>query len=265
MSFWEHLDAMRGVMLKGAMLIAVLCVVLFVFMPTIFHCVLLAPCRADFPLYSLWSRLPTLPGGEGWGNLGEPISLVNLDLTAPLLLHFSAAFWLSLILALPMLLGLALAFVYPGLYKHERKMARIGAVGVSTMFYIGVAAGYMVVFPLTLRFLHGYQADIDVPNTISITSYMHTLMTLCVGMGLLFELPLVAWLLGRCGLLEREFFHRFRRHAIVAIIIVAAIITPTSDPFTLMVVFTPTYMLWEAGAWLVPKSQPKPVADEQNI
>lgn len=253
MTFWEHVDALRGVLLKGAALTLVLCVVLFAFMPTIFHSVILAPCRPDFPLYSLLRQLPVLPGMEGVTNVDSEVHLINIDLSAPLLLHFSTAFWMSILLALPALLGLAYSFIKPGLYAMERRYARLGVATLAIMFYIGVAVGYMLVFPLTLRFLAGYQVSVDVPNTISLASYMHTMMMLCLSMGLVFELPLAAWLLGKCGILHREFFSRYRRHAVVILLLIAAIITPTSDPFTLMVVFLPVYMLWEAAALLVPR------------
>lgn len=264
MSFWEHLDALRGVVLKGAMLTVALCVVLFIFMPEIFHTVILAPCRPDFPLYSLLNCLPAMQGFSGGGQAGTAVSVVNLDLAAPLLLHCSTALWLAVILAIPALMGLAMSFIKPGLYKQEQKTMRIGMTALTVMFYLGVATGYMVVFPVSLQFLYSYHVSADVPNTISLTSYMDTLMTLSLGMGLLFELPLAAWLLGRLGLLHRGFFHRYRRHAVVALIVLAAIITPTTDPFTLMIVFLPSYLLWEAGAMLVPPAKSK-ITDNEPI
>jgi sec-independent protein translocase protein TatC len=118
-----------------------------------------------------------------------------------------------------------------------------------------VAVGYFVVFPLAVRFLSDYQLSALIPNQISITSYMDMFNTTVLMMGLVFELPLLAWLLGHIGLLTRGFFNRYRRHAIVALLILAAVITPTGDPFTLFVVFLPIYVLWELSAFLVPKKQ----------
>ena len=124
------------------------------------------------------------------------------------------------------------------------------------MFYLGVAAGYYLVFPLTVRFLADYQLSDLVPNVISLDSYTDTFVTIVFLMGVVFELPLLAWLLGRMGLLTRRFFSLYRRHAIVALMILAAVITPTGDPFTLFAVFIPIYLLWEFSAMLVPKSVP---------
>jgi len=124
------------------------------------------------------------------------------------------------------------------------------------MFYLGVAVGYYLVFPLTVRFLSDYQLSELVPNVISLDSYTDTFVTIVFLMGVVFELPLLAWLLGRMGLLTRNFFALYRRHAIVALLVLAAVITPTGDPFTLFAVFIPIYLLWEFSATLVPKSAP---------
>ncbi len=115
--------------------------------------------------------------------------------------------------------------------------------------------GYFMVFPITLRFLADYHVSEAIPNQISLDSYIDTFLMLVLMMGIVFELPLVAWLLGKLHLLHRQFFGRYRRHAVVALLLLAAIITPTGDPFTLGIVFLPIYLLYEASAMLVP-SQP---------
>ena len=122
------------------------------------------------------------------------------------------------------------------------------------MFYLGVTIGYFLVFPLTLRFLADYQLSESIPNTISIDSYMDNFLVIVLMMGTVFELPLLAWLLGKMGFLTRGFFSKYRRHAIVALLIDAALITPTGDPFTLFVVFMPIYGLWEFSSRLVKAS-----------
>lgn len=112
--------------------------------------------------------------------------------------------------------------------------------------------GYFIVFPVTLRFLAEYQVSASVPNQISLDSYMDNFLMMIFVMGLVFELPLLAWLLGKLGLVTRDMFRSYRRHAIVVLLVLAALITPTGDPFTLMVVFLPLYLLWEIGAMVVP-------------
>lgn len=109
-------------------------------------------------------------------------------------------------------------------------------------------------FPLTVRFLAGYQLSASVPNVISLDSYMNTFFTLVLLMGVIFEMPLLAWVLGRMHLLTRAFFDRYRRHAVVGLLILAAIVTPTGDPFTLLAVFAPVYCVWELGRYMVPRA-----------
>ena len=122
------------------------------------------------------------------------------------------------------------------------------------MFYTGACVSYFIVFPLTLRFLAGYQLSSLIPNVISIDSYIDTFTGLTLIMGLTFELPVAAWIAGRLGIINRSVFQRYRRHAIVALLIVAALITPTGDPLTLSIVFLPLYILWEISALMVPSA-----------
>lgn len=119
------------------------------------------------------------------------------------------------------------------------------------MFIIGVLLGYFLIFPLTLRFLGTYQVSSEVENMISIQSYIGTFMMMNLLMGIVFELPVLCWLLGRLGLLDSAIMRRFRKHAIVAILIIAAIITPTSDIFTLMLVALPIWLLYEISIYVV--------------
>ncbi len=113
------------------------------------------------------------------------------------------------------------------------------------MFMIGVAVSYLLIFPLTFRFLGTYQVSVDVANMVTLQSYMSTLMMMSLTMGVVFELPVVIWLLSRMGIVSSGFLRKYRRHAIVIILVIAAVITPTSDIFTLLLVSLPMYMLYE--------------------
>jgi hypothetical protein len=113
------------------------------------------------------------------------------------------------------------------------------------MFMIGVAVSYLLIFPLTFRFLGTYQVSVDVANMVTLQSYMSTLMMMSLTMGVVFELPVVIWLLSRMGIVSSGFLRKYRRHAIVIILVFAAVITPTSDIFTLLLVSLPMYMLYE--------------------
>jgi len=250
MSFWDHLDELRKVLVRMVVVFIIASVLMFVFMPELFDAVILAPCRGSFPLYRLFDAISP-------GSMPQDfnVSLVNIQLASQLFVHLTASGYGALLLTFPVQLYLLYGFVSPGLYQNEKRNAGMAFVFGTVMFYVGVVVGYYLVFPLTLRFLATYQLSELIPNTITLDSYMDNFTMICLLMGAMFELPLLAWILGRFGVVTREFFSKYRRHAIVALLIVAALITPTGDPFTLMIVFVPIYLLYELSVLVVPKKE----------
>lgn len=254
-SFWDHLDVLRGVLVRILVVTGVVAVGAFVCMPWIFDHVIMAPCQPDFPIYALFNKI---------AGLADPdfhVDVVSIELASQLFVHFSAACWTALIIAFPIIIFLLWGFISPALYPSEKRGIRKAFLFGNFMFYLGVAMGYFLVFPLAVRFLATYQLSDAIRPIVSLNSYMDNFFTLLLMMGAVFELPLLAWLLGKMGLLTRDFFGHYRRYAIVVLLIVAAIITPTGDPFTLFLVFLPIYALWEASARLVP---PAEVIDHEN-
>lgn len=250
MSFWEHLDDLRKVLFRMVVVFVIAAVAMFVIMPDIFDAVILAPCRGSFPTYRLFNYFTpdTVPADF-------TVSLMNIQLASQLFVHMTASGYGALLVTFPVLIYLLYGFVAPALYKNEKKYTRAAFLFGTGMFYIGILLGYFLVFPITLRFLATYQLSDLIPNTITLDSYMDNFTMICLIMGAMFELPLLAWILGKFGLLSRKLFFTYRRHAIVALLIVAALITPTGDPFTLMIVFIPIYILYEISAWLVPANK----------
>lgn len=259
MSFWDHIDALRAVLVRIVVVLVVMTLGLFFVMPSIFDSVILAPCHGDFVLYRLFERMTSsVPWLPQFSTDGFHVELINIKLASQFFIHMSTSFWLALVLTFPIVLYFLWTFVAPALYPKEKKGVKTAFLVGCVMFFIGVAVGYFVVFPVTLRFLADYHVSQMVPNQISLDSYMDTFLMLIFIMGIIFELPLMAWLLGTLGVLHRDFFRTYRRHAVVALLVLAAIITPTGDPFTLMVVFLPIYLLYEVSAYLVPASVPTP-------
>ena len=127
--------------------------------------------------------------------------------------------------------------------------------GGYAMFLTGVLVSYFLVFPLTFRFLGTYQVRGDVENMIALESYISTLLTMSLAMGIVFEIPVLSWLFAKLGFLTAGFMRRYRKHAIVAILVVAAVITPTSDVFTLLIVSLPMWLLYEVSIWIVHRSR----------
>ena len=154
-------------------------------------------------------------------------------------------------------------FVSPALYPGEMRGVRKALCVGTVMFFVGVLLGYFMVWPLTLRFLSTYQLSTLIENQISLNSYIDNFMMLVLCMGLAFELPLVTWLLSLLGLVNRAFLRRYRRHAAVVIVILAAVITPTGDPFTLSVVAIPLYLLYELSILMV-KDKPQDTEERRE-
>lgn len=247
MSFWDHLDALRGVLVR-VLVVAVLAAVLaFCFKDELFA-VVLAPKDAGFVTYRL---LGLASGWVGGGMDAFSVKLINTGLANQFVLHMQTALCAGVIIASPYALYQLFRFVSPALYENERRYA-VGVVGWGyALFLTGVAVSYFLVFPLTFRFLGTYQVSGEVANMITLQSYLSTLLTMCLSMGIVFEIPILCWLFAKLGFINAAFMRRYRRHAVVLILVVAAVITPTSDVFTLLVVSLPMWLLYEASIWIV--------------
>lgn len=257
MTFWDHLEALRWMLVRVFSALGIFIIGGFAFIPWIFEQVIMAPIDNQFFLYrwlaKMSEQVAIMPD-----DLTRPfhVSIINIRLSSQFFLHMSLSFWLALLITFPYLVYEVWKFICPALYENERKSMRFTFVFGTVMFFIGCVVGYSVVFPLTLRFLYNYQLSASISNQLSLDSYMDNFLMLVFMMGIVFELPLVSMLLGKIGILHRGFFSTYRSHAVVALLVVAAFITPSSDPFTLMAVFTPIYILWELSAFLV-KPAPK--------
>lgn len=249
MTFWDHLDALRAVLVKVVAVVVAFSIVAFLFKEELFS-IVLAPKDAGFITYR-W--LGFLDGifSSGENDHGFSVQLINTGLAQQFLIHMKTAMCAGVFCASPYILYQLFRFVSPALYADERRYA-VTVVGSGyLMFMVGVLISYFLIFPLTFRFLGTYQVAADVDNLISLESYMSTLIVMCLSMGLVFEMPVLSWLFGKLGFLSADFMRRYRRHAIVIILIVAAVITPTSDIFTLLVVSLPMWLLYEVSILLV--------------
>lgn len=265
MSFWGHIDALRKVLLRIAVVVVILTSLFFAFMNDIFDQIILAPCRGNFILYRLFNLITSqsslLPD---FSTEGFHVELINIQLASQFFIHMTTSFWLGIVFSFPIIIYMLWGFIKPALYHGEQRGIKKVFFFGNIMFYIGIAVGYFVVFPVTLRFLAEYQVSQLVPNQISLDSYMDNFLVMIFIMGLIFELPLLAWALSSIGMLNRSFFRKYRRHAIVVLLIFAAVITPTGDPFTLMVVFLPLFILFEISAFFVKPAPPEEPEDEDD-
>lgn len=259
-SFWDHLDVLRAAVVKSLLVAVVFGIVAFCFKETLFA-VILAPKDADFITYRLLYALSGLVTQADAQDF--LVKLINTGLAEQFIIHMKAALCAGILCASPYILYLLFRFVSPALYVNERKYVVRVVGGGYAMFALGVAVSYFLIFPLTFRFLGTYQVSGEVENLISLQSYISTLMTMSLAMGLVFEIPILSWLFAKLGFLSADFMRRYRKHAIVAILVVAAIITPTSDVFTLSLVALPMWLLYEVSIFIVNKTANKDTRTEK--
>lgn len=242
MSFWEHLDALRSTLFRIAVVTLVLAGVAFVCKDELFD-VILAPGSDHFITYRVLERVSDwLPGGGD--SMYFDVRLINTGLADQFVIHMKAALYVGLLAASPYALYQLFRFVSPALYVHERHYAlRVTGCGY-LMFMTGVALCYFLIFPFTFRFLGTYQVSSKVVNMITLQSYMDTLLMMSLLMGIVFEIPILSWLFAKLGFLSEAYMRRYSKHAVVIILTVAAVITPTSDIFTLLLVSLPIYLLY---------------------
>lgn len=242
MTFWNHLDALRSCIIKAIVVVVVFGVLAFILKEQLFD-IVLAPRSSDFVTYKVMGTEPF------------HINLMNTGLTEQFVIHMKTALYAGLLAASPYVLYLIFGFIAPALYSSERKYVAQATFSAYAMFIIGTLVNYFIVFPLTVRFLGTYQVSADVRNMLTLQSYIDTLLSMTFVMGVVFELPVVSWLLARIGILNHKLMTAYRRHAIVAILIIAAIITPTGDVFTLLIVSLPIWLLYEASILVVKRSE----------
>ena len=237
-TFWEHLDVLRWVILRSLGVAVIFAITAFCLKDWLFA-VVLAPRTSDFITFRLLGVDPF------------SVHLMNTGLTEQFMTHMRVAMYAGVLCAAPYIIYELFRFVSPGLYAGERRAGFWIVTSGYVMFMMGTLLNYLLIFPLTVRFLGTYQVSADVDNMLTLQSYIDTLISMSLVMGVIFELPVVCAILGKMGFINGSLMSRYRRHAIVAILIVAAIITPTTDVFTLCIVSLPIWLLYEASILLV--------------
>ncbi len=248
MSFWDHLDVLRGTLFRSLGAVCLCSVLGFVFKDLLFDGIVLAPSRPDFCIYRLL----------GWS---FSMQLINVEVSAQFFVHLKAAFAVGVVLAFPYVVWELWRFLEPALYAGEKRPVRL-AFSLSTgLFYLGVAVGYFIVLPVCLQFFMNYTVSDTVANTITIGSYMSMFFSMVLLIGIAFEFPSVMLVLNRLGVLGRETLQKGRRYAVVVVLVLSALITP-ADPFSMFVLAFPLYFLYELSILLCSKSVERPEADE---
>lgn len=242
LTFWGHLDVLRQVLWRCLLAVAVTSLAVFFGKDWIFGWIL-APCNPDFLTYR-W--LNTVTGAFADFRL----QLISTELSAQFQAHLQIALELGLLLASPFILWQLFGFIAPALYEKERHFAGIIFPATYLLFFTGIIVNYFLLFPIALHFLGTYQVSETITNSITLSSYINSFTSMTFTMGLIFELPVVIWLLGKTGLMSAATLRHYRRHAFVAIMILAAFVTPP-DIFTMFLVTVPLYLLFEVSIHLI--------------
>lgn len=244
MTFWDHLEDLRKSIFRYAAVYIIVAVALFFFKDFLFDEIILAPTDKEFWLYSLLG-------------LNFSLSLVNIEVSAQFLIHMKTTFICALILTFPYLVYELWRFIAPALYEREKKAVRGSFVFAGVLFYTGLAVGYSIILPLMINFFAGYQVSPDVPNTFSLSSYISLLTSTVMIFGIVFEFPTVIAALSALGIVTKQTLKQYRRHAICAVVVLAALITPSGDPFSLLVCTVPLYLLYEFSILICKKGVPE--------
>jgi len=248
MSFWDHLEALRWTVFRSAIAIMAVAIVLFCFKNILFG-VVLAPTQPDFIVYQLLG-------------LDSGLTLINTEVAAQFMVHLKVSFIGGLIIAFPYILFEIWKFIAPALYEKEKRSVRGAFLFASVLFYLGLVVGYYMVLPLMVNFFHSYSVSGDVTNMINLNSYISTFSSSVLLFGIVFEFPTVVAILSRMGIVTRKMMMKGWRYAILAVIVLAAMITPSGDLVSLAIVSMPLFILY-AFSILVCKS-PKPKAEEET-
>ncbi len=231
MSFWDHLDVLRGTLFRSALSVFLASIVMFCFKDFLFGKVILAPSRPDFFMYRIL-------GG------GVSMQLINTEVSAQFFVHLKVSFICGLVIAFPYIIYEIWKFIAPALYDNEMRAVTKAFLGSALLFYAGVATGFCLIFPVTLSFFQGYTVSDAIANTITLNSYISMFSSMVILFGIVFEFPVLIAILSNMGIVTREMLTKYRKHAFVGVLIVAAVITP-ADPFSMLIAAAPLYLLYE--------------------
>lgn len=244
MSFLEHLEELRWHIIRSIVAIFVFMIIAFIFKGYLFDKIILAPKNPEFITNRLFCELGQLLNTSALCINTKHLNLINIKMSGQLTTHIAVAMVAGLILAFPVILWEFWQFFKPALHANEAKYAKGAVTAASLLFFTGVLFGFFLLAPLSFHFLGSYEISPEVTNQINVRSYIGTLTSICLATGLVFELPIVAFFLTKIGVITPQFMRKYRKHAIVIIFIVAAIITPP-DVFSQMLVAIPLLILYE--------------------
>ena len=244
MSFFDHLEALRWHLIRSALAIVVFTILAFSFYTWIYNNIIMAPSKPDFWTFRMMCGLGAFLHRDMCPDKIN-IHLINTEMAGQFTLMIDSSLMIGLVLAIPYALYELWRFIKPALHEKERKAASGFVFYASILFMSGVLFGYYIITPVSLNFLAGFTVSTSIENLFSVDSYMSSVSTLTLATGLVFELPILVYILANLGILTPKFMRETRRYAIVIILIIAAVVTPTPDMLTMTVVAIPLLLLYE--------------------
>ncbi len=252
MSFFDHIDVLRKHLIRSVIAIAIFTGVAFYYYDILLDDIIFGPKKPDFWTYRMMCRLV-----EKFPSLGQDMCItkingriINTEMAGQFNLQLNSCVMAGIILGIPYLLWEIWRFIKPALHENERKSASGFVFFASLLFGIGILFGYFIVCPLSVNFLTGYTVSTEIENTFTIDSYLSSVATLTLGTGIIFELPIIIFILSKLGLMTPKLMRSSRRYAVVIILIIAAIVTPTPDIMTMLIVATPLFLLYELSIFI---------------
>jgi sec-independent protein translocase protein TatC len=249
MSFLQHLEELRWHIIRAILAIVFFMIIAFLFKTILFNKIILGPKSPDFITNRLLCQLGEYLKTAALCINTKPLNLINIKMTGQFTTHITVAMVAGLILAFPVITWEFWQFFKPALKPNEARYAKGAVLAASGLFFVGVLFGYFMLAPLSIHFLSSYEVDPSVVNQINVRSYIGLLTSICLATGLVFELPIIAFFLTKIGILTPEFMRKYRRHSIVVIFIVAALITPP-DVFSMTLVAIPLLVLYEVSIFI---------------
>lgn len=244
MSFLDHLEELRWHLIRSLISIVVFAVLAFISKKIIFHGIILAPSRADFWTYRMLCKLGMLVNSDALCLDELPFIIQSRQMTGQFTMHIVSSLVIGLILAFPYTFWEMWRFISPGLYEKEKNVSRGAVFYVTFLFLLGISFGYFIVTPISVNFLSHYQLDPSIQNEFDIISYVSTVTMLVLASGLMFQLPIIVYFLTKAGLVNPRILRVYRKHAIIVILVISAIITPP-DIMSQVIIAIPIIILYE--------------------
>ena len=247
--FLDHFEKLRWHLIRSLLAVGTFTILSFVFIRWIFDHIIFAPAQLTFPTFKYMCRLSQLTGVEDLCITDLPFIIQSRNMTGQFMMSVTASFAIGIIVAFPYIIWEFWRFIKPGMIEREIKLSKGAILAVSLLFFLGVFFGYYLLSPMTVWFLSTYSINDAISNEFDITSYVSTIASLVIGCGLLFEFPIVVYFLSKIGIVTPQLMRKYRKHSVVAILVLAAVITPTADPFTLTLISLPLYLLFEISVF----------------